>query len=476
MNEAPKLPVPQIKESHDLAIDAAGVPSSGMTAVIAPYSAMGEGDRVTFTWQGYDADGIADPVFEQTSTLTREALGKPLKWTIPRSKISGIPGGRAEIGYQIDYATDLPKTSPSAKQAIHAGTLSPTLLARPLIVGHEEGEVLDPATFPGGLTLILTELNPEIQIGDDVVLYAKGAMEASSLIQSSRVDASVIGSGVLRFHLEPGWIVSNAGNQVQFVYQFARAGASKTSEALKADIRPVLVLPLPLVKDAASEGDGKGKLVAADASEGAYVSVPEAVALGPGDTVQMHWVGHVNGGQFTASQPVADSPRTFFIPANYVAANMGDESRRFPVFYRVVLSSGAQVDSGPFQLRIEPPARSSYPTVQCTQVSGGELSFARVPLDGADLTSVSWMFMAEGQLLTLQATGNVGPLPAEFTVRNSLPVTAKEVIDKRISAKLPRAFLNQLNRNDDFTLKASVSFNGGDTYMPFEDSHLKLVN
>jgi len=175
MNEAPKLPVPQIKESHDLVINAAGVPSSGMTAVIVPYAAMSEGDHVTFTWQGYDADGIADPVFEQASTLTREALGKPLKWVIPRSKISGIPGGRAEIGYQIDYATDLPKTSPSSKQVIHAGTLSPTLLAPPRIVGLKEGEVLDPATFPGGLTLNLTTLNPQIQIGDDVVLYAKGA-------------------------------------------------------------------------------------------------------------------------------------------------------------------------------------------------------------------------------------------------------------------------------------------------------------
>lgn len=109
-------------------------------------------------------------------------------------------------------------------------------------------------------------------------------------------------------------------------------------------------------------------------------------------------------------------------------------------------------------------------------MSGGELSFAKVPSEGADLTSLSWMFMAEGQLLTLKATGNVGALPAELVVRNGLPVTAKEVIDQRISAKLSRAFLNQLNRNDDFTLKASVSFNGGDTYMPFEDSHIKLVN
>lgn len=92
MNEAPKLPVPQIKESHDLAIDAAGVPSSGMTAIIAPYGAMSEGDKVTFTWRGFDADGSADPVFEQASTVTREALGKPLRWMIPRSKISGIPG------------------------------------------------------------------------------------------------------------------------------------------------------------------------------------------------------------------------------------------------------------------------------------------------------------------------------------------------------------------------------------------------
>ena len=469
------LPVSQIKESHDLTIASGDLPSAGMTGVVVPYGAMSVGDKVTFLWQGYSDEGLEEPLFSSPVTLAVEDLGKPLLFTIPRSKVLGIPDGHADIGYRIDYATASGVTSTSSMQTLRIDAPSQTLLAPPKIAG-ESGDTLDPSKFPAGLIVKLDALYPTAAVGDDLVLYAKGSTPALSLIKTLRVDVSNIDSGAVQFHFEHAWLASNVGAQLQFVYQYARAGEAQTSEPLGMTVRSPLILPQPVVEQATADGQGGGVLFAFNATDGVYINLPAALTLGPDDKVQMHWQGHLNNGQFIATQPVPGTDGQFFIPAAYVAANMGDDAKRFPVFYRVNQQGSVEQDSEPFMLRVEPLDHAAYPTIQCQQAGNGELSFAAVPVGGADLSLAKWAYMAQGQLLTLKATGPAASGATEIIIRDRVPVTAQEASATTIKALLSRAFLNTLKRDQKFTLLAFVSFDGGGTLTAFDPTDITLVN
>jgi hypothetical protein len=87
--------------------------------------------------------------------------------------------------------------------------------------------------------------------------------------------------------------------------------------------------------------------------------------------------------------------------------------------------------------------------------------------------------MAQGQLLTIKATGVplFGGADVSITVRNAGVVTLAEMNTRKIEAKLPYAFLNGLKRNEKFSLLSEVSFDGGDSWQPFNvNNKITLTN
>lgn len=118
--------------------------------------------------------------------------------------------------------------------------------------------------------------------------------------------------------------------------------------------------------------------------------------------------------------------------------------------------------------------RYTYPTTQCTQVQNGKLRLIDVPFSGADLTISSapndaWPFMAVGQLLTIEVAGVSATTGGDVSVlaRDNKEVVGTEFNSKRIAAKIEKRFLEGLKRDTSFTLKARVSFDGGETYKEF---------
>lgn len=475
-----QLAVPQIKESHGLALDPDSVGSAGATAVVPPYQAMRAGDKVTFTWQGY-YQGDPEPPYRETTELQAEHLGQPLKFIVPLGEVIIIPDGYAEISYSIEYANGLGRSSDSPVQTIQIvqpDTPVPALLPVITIKDYTGGPIT-----PGdeGLTLQIIPVYGGIQDGDVVLMYWKGNRDADSVIKSLRVDLSTLDSGILEFYLEPQWVSANSGSQVTVSYQYARVDTAESGEPLLLDISVPLDLPPPIVENVTAEGENRGWL-AADTS-GAYVNVPEEATIAPGDQVEMHWEGHPNGGRYVTTTPVGESGKRFFIPGTAIAANMStEENKRFEVFYRVTPPGKSCQPSGPYKLRIEPLASTRYPDTQCTQAQGKlTLSLTSVPPEGADLVIgkppfPAWPFMAVDQKLTIEASGvTAGGGTTHITVRNAVPVTAGEFANNLIKEKLSRAFLQSLQLNEKFTLKAKVSFDGGETYVPFNDTNLTLT-
>ncbi|MDN4548035.1 hypothetical protein [Pseudomonas sp. C32] len=468
--QSANVPVAQIKESHELALDPDDV-SEDVTAVVPPYRAMSVGDKVTFKWQGY-LQGVPQPEYSKFKVIKAEHLGQPLTFTVDLIEIIGIPGGYAEISYRIEYAGGAGQASDSDVQRIDIVKPESAPLP-PITFEGYTGDPINPGTYPNGLTLQVKPVYTDIQEGDWVLVYWTGSERAKSVIKALRVDRSTLDSGLIEFLIEPQWLVANSNGQVQVTYQFARGGVARTAESLPLDIKKSLHLPPPIVKDATA--DSVGGYLEANTS-GVYVKVPDDAETG-GGAVEMHWYGHENGGRHIALTPGPD--QWFFIPPSAIAANMSTlEQKRFPVFYRVVTDG---VDSTPFHLLVTPLPASRYPLTKCRQVRDGKLSLFEVHFNGADLEIDSlpfyaWPFMAEGQLLTMEITGvNKAGQDVRVFARDALPVTPAEFFNKKVDAKLPKDFLEDLELNEKFTMKARVSFDGGQTYTPFRDSDPTLV-
>lgn len=471
-----KVPVPQIKESHELALDPGAVSSAGATAVVPPYRAMSVGDKVTFTWQGY-FQGQPEPVHKEPKELKTEHMGQPLSFTVPYIEVIGIPGEYADISYRIEYAGGAGQYSDSDLQRIQIIKPGSPVLP-PITVKDYTGGPINPGRYPNGLTLQVKPVYADIQEGDWVLVYWTGSEKARSVTKALRVDRSTQDSGLIELLIEPQWLTANSNSQVAVFYQFARAGVARSGESVTLDISKPLNLPAPIVEDATPGAENQGSLAAS--TSGAYVNVPDTAEIGTGK-VEMHWQGHENGGRHIALTPV--SGQRYFIPATAIAANMSTlEQARFPVFYRVFppgVSEGE--DSVHFNLLITPLPLTRYPITTCAQVQDNKLSLFKVPIGGADLQIGSppndaWPFMAQGQLLTMEVTGVAqNGNQTSSVVRDALAVTPAEFTNKKVTAKLSRAFLHTLKLNETFTLKARVSFDGGKTYTPFRDSTPTLV-
>lgn len=467
------LPVPQIKESHALCLDPGAVSSSGATAIVPPYQSMSVGDKVIFTWQGFDL-GMPEQPHKETLVLKAEHIGQPLTFTVPYTQVIIIAGEYADISYRIEYADAAGLPSDSEKQRIDIVEPVADRLPPLTIIGHT-GDPIDPGDYPQGLTLQVKPAYVGIEMGDWVVMYWVGTAKDKSTVKALRVDRSTLDSGLIEFKVEQKWLTANSNAQVKVDFQYARAGVAKSAETLPIDISKELYLPAPIVEKAIPDGgENRGRLAADIAIAGAYVVIPDSAEIGTGK-VEMYWQGHPNGGQHVATTP--ESGRRFLIPKTAIAANMSAlEAARFPVFYRV---NGK--DSVRFNLIITPLPATRYPSTQSPHVVGSNMSLFAVPPGGAQLVIESklvdtWPFMAPGQRLTIEVSGvDKNGNATSTVVRSEVQVTEPEFNNKRITGQLAKAFLNTLKLNEIFTLKAKVSFDGGETYTPFRDTTPVLV-
>lgn len=470
LDRSSDFPVVQVKESHTLKLDPAAIGQAGAIAIVPPYQDMAVGDKVAFTWQGY-FQGTPETAHREVLELKAEHIGQPLKFVVPLIEIISIPGEHAIISYRIEYAgTGLPDES--ERQTIDIVKPVSALLPELAIKDYTGGPV-SPGRYPDGLVLQIKTVDTGIQEGDWVLVYWAGSESAKSVTKALRVDHSTLDNGDIEFTIEPRWLTANAGARVTVSYQYARAGHAESGEPRQLEISKPLYLPPPPVENVTPVGENRGDLQAN--TSGAYVTIPQDAEIGTSH-VEVHWEGNPNGGRGSISVPVGGTGRRFHVPPDLIAANMSkEESARFSVSYTVTPPGDR---STAFHLRIEPLPRSQYPNVQCTQAVGNvTLRLSSVPQTGADLTIASWPFIAIGQQLTIQATGiSHGSAPVSITARDKIPVTSDEFYKRKIEAKLSLNYLKSLKLNEQFTIRAWVSFDNGETLTPFNDFRLTLTS
>lgn len=454
---SPLLPVPQFKQSHELAVNLAGIGAGGATVVTPPYQAMSPGDKVTLTLDRHF--GVDDPweEFIRTKDLTEDDIGKPLMWTIPKNELEIIVDGFAHINYRIDYAMPT-EPSFSATQTVHVITPPDTWLPAPKVVGYNDGDELDPEMFPAGLSLSVP-LHSGAKVDDHVVVYASGA---TSLTKSLRVDPSTIDSRVIEFNLEHAWLTANQNNAIRLMYQHARTGNAGTSKPLALTLSKPLNLPLPIVETVTDDGEAKGFLLASKITGGVYIQVPQEADTGV-NQVRMHWKGYGPTGSHIAN-PTSGNAKRFFIPPQCVPANMG---KHLEVFYKVTPPGK---DSKIFDLEIR-DITTGWPTLQISSPSspGNRVSLAAA-INGVTFKLGSWTYMWSGQRVKIEVEGLLSDGGSEtFPLRtgSNEVVTEAENNAGEVRATLPRDFLVRLKLDQRFNVKVKTSFDGGNTYKSF---------
>ena len=82
--------------------------------------------------------------------------------------------------------------------------------------------------------------------------------------------------------------------------------------------------------------------------------------------------------------------------------------------------------------------------------------------------------MAAGQRVTIQAKGGPSEPHIQEYLCQEVEVHEDDVGAGRFSAVLSRDFLTQVTLNSTFTISTQVSFDEGDTYLPFRVLTLTL--
>lgn len=463
-------------QSHNLVIRPADLPEAGLTLAVAPYQAMQVGDRITLNLVAYDEDGYEDDDYPDFLVVTKDHVeGQKISFDVPRYWFSYVEKGYALASYRIALANGPTLDSPEQRFEIDSQAALPAYLPKPAINGYTEGTPLDPAKFRDGLTVQMP-VYPSMAVSDRILMRWRSP--ADDRILSVRVDPSSLVAGTITFRLAADALTLSSGATARLSYLYGREGASLSSEELAVDVIKPRSLNAPDVKGALPDSTPAwGTMTALDAIDGVYIEVPADTAAA-GESVEVHWEGKSALGQYIAKAPVKpENPLRFFIPAQYVAANLGrgelDESKRFDVFYRLV-GNQDHVDSVPFKLRIKPFETSAFPQITCDQASGTSLSLAKVPAAGADLSLGTWYLSAAGQLLTLTISGITATGPLEHVIRDRVAVTADEALNG-VKAKLPKNVLEQLDVSSSFTLRARLSFDGGQYFTPFRSNSLTLT-
>jgi hypothetical protein len=467
------LPAPQIKECHDEHLDVDDVGVSQLTVVIPPHRAMATGDKMTLRWAGERFDGTSPNPVLVPLRVTDAHVGNAVSWQIARSQAVGIRDGKVRLSYTIEYASPTlkPAATSATREIVIKASATPKL--EKIRIKGVSGDELDPDAFSKGITF-LVEPWPGMRNGDILILYWTGNRADRSVIKYQYIDLSSIDTGKIEIHLEQRWLLVNNGLSVSVTYQCFRADASGVSEPLALTLRVPLNLPKPAVEEADYSAEVDGELDTQHFSiSGVMIDVPPEANIAEGDSVTMHWKGF--GAPVEVANPVPGHSRKFNVPAHAIPANMN----RVVEIYYSVRTKDAPVDapaslSKPYFLKVLEIPQGKLGVIECDKVTIGNPSLLKrsdVPPQGVQIKfrPVTWIYIAEVQEIRMWLTApNV-----EEPIIAPRKVTLDEVTGGVRGTLLP-IHLQSIADGTNFSIRFSVSFNGGETHTPFRSLPLQL--
>lgn len=442
------LPPPQVKESYDLTIIKDEPPS--IRSVVAPnYQAMAVGDIATLTLEHLlDGASIGIPPVRMPLRIEAAHMGHPLQWQVDKYQFnSGIAGLKAHLSYTITHAGSGTLTNSAVQAFTTVLTGDPQLLAPASLEGFDEEE-LDPGDWQSGIVLSIPAYD-DMQPGDDLLVYMSDTQAVRPAVKTLRVDVSTVNTGMIELRVEHAWLEANNGAEVTFQYQYARLGKAGTGAPFAAHIAKELNFPQPVVTDAVLDIDGTGTIRTEKLFNGATIQLPAGAELNNG-TAYMYW-----SPDFFVPM---GSDGKFHIPKANIPAHL---DKHVDVYYKVTPQGGGKSKPSAYlDLHVLKPT-SGWPQLQ----KDGNYPVPRdVP---ATFRLPQWLFFAPGQHLKIRFKGEAGSVEKVHDTRVGRveKLTDAEFSARQITATVPAAFLQSLDRGSRVIVEVHVSYDGGHHYL-----------
>ncbi|MHA6196310.1 hypothetical protein ACX3YG_18290 [Pseudomonas wadenswilerensis] len=265
--------------------------------------------------------------------------------------------------------------------------------------------------------------------------------------------------------------LGNATYAITYVLRDRAGNLSKLSSSvpIRVDIEAPVLREHPWVVEA--EPGNPSSLDPTNYSGGVRVRVPKD-PKDPFDVAQLsvHWEGYDENGSHIGITPEAEDEThwDFRIPASVIPANF---KREVTLFYSVDYDGEPEI-SDTYTLAV---GTIKGTKVACLQSGGGQLRLSSVPADGADIRVPAWLYKAhtENMRINLWMSGiDSNNANIRFEILDGWPVDRN---NDPVTAKLPKEEISRLKFNATFSLGASVSFDGGNSWVTFEFLDLNLV-
>ncbi|QHF51138.1 YncE family protein [Pseudomonas sp. S49] len=365
--------------------------------------------------------------------ITRNDIvaAKPLSYSIDGKHLAPVNGGTAEFYYQqlladaVLATLDKYAATRAIRESIHTDILQvgePRLeLPEPVVAGVVDG-VLPADTAGTTLTVPYTETVK----GDEVFMFWIGSI-TGEYPDSIKLNEFTAGKEV-PFTIPAEEIKGNEGGTVIARYEIKRAdGRTSYAEPLEFSVGVALENPLPLPQMPEATGNGASVTLAPlDAQAGARVIVAYT-GMNETHNIKLSMLGTpgVGSPEIPAKPGVASGSVEFLIPAEAIAANIGNETKTFTLSYEV--TAGQTIPSLPLTVSVTPLPATELDKISIEQAEGTVLDLSKVTL-GATILAGVWAFIAANQRVGLNLKGTksngdafhhvVWPWPSSYVNQN----------------------------------------------------------
>ncbi|MFJ2532294.1 hypothetical protein ACIOVE_29145, partial [Pseudomonas helmanticensis] len=207
------------------------------------------------------------------------------------------------------------------------------------------------------------------------------------------------------FTIPAAVIKGNEGGTVTARYEIKRAaGETSYAEPLTFGVGVALENPLPFPRMPLANGTGASVTLAPlDAQSGAKVIVTYT-GMNDKQNIKLTMTGTSGAGspEIPAKQGVASGSVEFLIPAEAIAANIGNETKTFTLSYEV--TAGQTIPSLPLTVSVMPLPATELDKISIEQAEGTVLDLSKVT-SGATVVAGVWAFIAVNQRVKLELKG-----------------------------------------------------------------------
>ncbi|MBP5955463.1 hypothetical protein ICA16_07280 [Pseudomonas anatoliensis] len=238
----PQFERPHVEEAgQDGTLDPDHVPPTGATLVV-PHTNTILGDCVTYRWRGSTTDGSTSDFIE----LTSHTVGKPVKFTVPKTYVINNLNGTVMASYTLQRNGQMMGTSAELKLNIG----KPQAELPPPEVVEAPDLILDPNQHQHGFTVRFN--SAEVPPGSEIELTITGRPADGSTTPQRK---PVNGQQRVDFNIAPAITGANLKRSVLIEYKVLNTRAPTPAQTLELRIGELLQrsMPKPLLEGFSGE-------------------------------------------------------------------------------------------------------------------------------------------------------------------------------------------------------------------------------